>query len=48
MNVRKSKVMIGSIGGWGGGMLVHYGKWPCGVCVKGLQANSVKCSLCKQ
>ena len=38
VNAGKSKVMVGSSGGK---MIVHSGKWPCGVCGKGVQANSV-------
>ena len=37
VNTRKSEVMI-----------VDSGKWPCGVCGKGIQANSVQCTVCKQ
>ena len=32
----------------GGKMIVNSGKWPCGVCVKGVQANSVQCTVCTQ
>ena len=45
MNAGKSKVMVRSSGGK---MIVNSGKWPCGVCVKGLQANSVQCTVCKK
>ena len=45
MNAGKSKVMVGSSGGK---MIVNAGKWPCGVCGKGIQANSVQCTVCKQ
>ena len=38
MNAGKSKVMVGSISGK---MIVNSGKWPCGVCGKGIQTNSV-------
>ena len=41
MNTGKSKVMIESSGGM---MIVSSGKWPCG---KGVQANSVQCTVCK-
>ena len=44
MNAGKSKVMIDSSGGQ---MIVNSGKWPCGVCGKGVQANSVQCTVCK-
>ena len=44
MNAGKSKVMVGSSGGK---MIVNSGKWPCGVCGKGLQAlYPVQCTLC--
>ena len=36
-------VMVGSSGGK---MIVNSGKWPCGVCGKGVQANSVQCTVC--
>ena len=39
MNVGKSKVMVGSRGGK---MILNSGKWPCGVCGEGVQAN---CSM---
>ena len=39
----KSKVMVGSSGGK---MIVNSGKWPCGICGKGVQANSVQCTVC--
>ena len=45
MNVEKSKVMIGSSGGK---MIVNSEKWPCGVCGKRVQANSVQCTVCKK
>ena len=32
----------------GGKMIVNFGKWPCGVCGKGVQANSVQCTVCKK
>ena len=38
VNAGKSKVMVGSSGG---NMIVNSGKWPCGVCGKGIQADSV-------
>ena len=38
VNAGKSKVMVGSSGGK---IIVNSGKWPCGVCGKGVQANSV-------
>ena len=45
MNAGKSKVMVGSSGGK---MIVNSGKWPCGVCGKGVQENSVQCTVCKK
>ena len=44
VNARKSKVMVGSSVGK---MIVNSGKWPCGVCGKGVQAKSVQCTVCK-
>ena len=43
VNARKSKVIVSSSGGK---MIVNSGKWPCGVCGKGVQANSVQCTIC--
>ena len=45
MNAGKSKVMAGSSSGK---MIVDSGKWPCGVCGKGVQTNSVQCTVCKK
>ena len=45
VNAEKSKVMVGSSGGK---MIVNSGKWPCGVCGKGVHANSVQCTVCKK
>ena len=44
VNAGKSKVMVGR----SGGKIVNSGKWPCGVCGKGVQANSVQCTVCKK
>ena len=44
MNAGKSKVMVGSSGGK---MIVNSGKWSCGVRGKGVPANSVQCTVCK-
>ena len=44
VNAGKSKVMVGSSGGK---IIVNSRKWPCGVCGKGVQANSVQCTVCK-
>ena len=41
VNAIKSNVMFGSSGGK---MIVNSGKWPCVVCGKGVQANSVQCT----
>ena len=35
------------VGSSGGKMIINHGKWPCGVCGKGVQANSIKCIVCK-
>ena len=43
VNAGKSKVMVGSSGRK---MIVNSGKRPCGVCGKGVQANSVQCTIC--
>ena len=45
VNAGKSKVIVGSSVGK---MIVNSGKWPCGVCEKGVQANSVQCTVCKK
>ena len=45
VNTGKSKVMVGSSGGK---MIVNSGKWPCAVCGKGVQTNSVPCTVCKK
>ena len=34
------------VGSRGRKMIVNSGKWPCGVCGKGVQTNSVQCTLC--
>ena len=44
VNTGKPKVMVGSSGGK---IIVNSGKCPCGVCGKGVQANSVQCTVCK-
>ena len=43
MNAGKSKVMVGSSGEK---MIVNHGKRSCGVYGKGVQANSVQCTVC--
>ena len=45
VNAGQSKVMVGSSGGK---MIVNSEKWPCGACGKGVQANSVQCTVCKK
>ena len=45
VNAGKSKVMVGSSGG---NMIINSGKWPCGVCGKGVQENPVQCIVCKK
>ena len=45
VNAGKSKVMVGSSGGK---KIENSGKWACGVCGKGVQANSVQCTVCKK
>ena len=42
MNAGKSKVMVVTSGGK---MIVNSGKWSCSVCGKGVQANSVLCTV---
>ena len=44
MNAGKLKAVVG---GSGKKMIVNSGKWPCGDCGKGVQANSVQCTVCK-
>ena len=43
MDAGKYKVMVGSSGGK---MIINSGKWHPGVCGKGVQANSVQCTVC--
>ena len=42
VNAGKYQVMVGSSGEK---MFVNSGKWPCGVCGKGVQANTVQCTF---
>ena len=44
VNLRKTKVMVS---GCEVGEVRKQGKYPCGVCHKGVGVNSVKCQLCK-
>jgi PHD-finger len=41
----KMKVMCCNVGT---GQMENSGKWPCGVCRKGLGANSIVCTACQQ
>ena len=43
-NAGLSQVMVGSSDGK---MIVNSGKWPCGVCGKGVYVNSVQCTVCE-
>ena len=43
MNAGNTKVMVVSSGGK---MIVNSGKWPYGVCGKGVHATSVQCTVC--
>ena len=43
VNAGKSKLMVGSSSRK---MIVNSGKWPCGVCGKGVEANYVQCVVC--
>ena len=43
--MKENLVMVSSSGGK---MIVNSGKWPCDVCEKGVQANSVQCTVCKK
>ena len=45
VNAAKSKVMVG---GAGLGVLPQSGAWPCGVCGKGVQNNSIQCRGCQK
>ena len=47
LNAGQTKVMFVSSGGK---MIVNSGKWPCGVCGKGVQARQtlVQCTVCKE
>ena len=45
VNAGYTKVMVGSIGEK---IIVNSGKWPCGVCGKGVQATSVQCTVCQK
>ena len=35
------------VGSSGGKIIVNSGTWPCVVCGKGVQTNSVQCTVCK-
>jgi len=45
VNLGKTKVMTSCNGG---GEVVASGKYPCGVCRKGVGDNSIKCTVCKK
>jgi hypothetical protein len=45
VNLSKTKVMRCHVGS---GLVVKEGKWPCGVCKKGVGRNSIQCSKCKK
>ena len=45
VNAGKSNVIVDNSGGK---MIVNSGKWPCGVCGKGVQINSVQCIVCME
>ena len=36
------------VGSSGGKMIINSGKWPYGGCGKGVQTNSVQCTVCKK
>ena len=36
------------VGSSGGKTIVTSGKWPCSICGKGVQANSVLCTVCRK
>jgi hypothetical protein len=41
----KTKVMCCKVRS---GQAENFGKWPCAVCKKGVGANSINCTICKQ
>jgi hypothetical protein len=45
VNMGKTKVMYCNVGS---GQMENSGKWPCGVCRKGVGANSIVCTVCQQ
>ena len=45
VNMSKTKVMCCKVGA---GQVEKTGKWPCGVCRKGVGVNSILCTKCKQ
>jgi len=45
VNMSKTKVMCCKVGA---GKVESTGKWPCGVCHKGVGVNSILCTACKQ
>ena len=44
VNTSKTKVMCCKVRS---GQMENSGKWPCGVCRKGVGANSIVCTVCK-
>ena len=49
VGLHQGSVLIGELAcsdGWK--MIVNSGKWPCGVCGKGVQGNYVQCTVCKK
>ena len=45
VNMGKTKVMCCNVGFE---QMENSGRWPCGVCRKGVGANSIVCTVCKQ
>ena len=45
VNMGKTKVMRCE---FGSGQAEDSGKWPCGVCRKGVGSNSIVCGVCKK
>ena len=44
VNMSKTKVMVCGVGQ---GPVTKSGKWPCGVCSKGVGVNSILCTQCE-
>ena len=45
INAGKTKVMVSRVSG---GPMTSSGAWPCGVCGKGVAANSIQCTACRK